>query len=275
MTERGSIPARDASRRGGFAAAAGDEVLDPPIRAASLANTLATVGWHDAECGAYLADLALWEELAERGAGEVLELGCGTGRVGLHLARRGHRVTGLDCEEELLAALRERAVGLRVEGELGDAREFGLGRDFDVVLAPMQLLHLFAGSAERLECLRCIARHLKPGGKAGLAIVEEVAVGGAGVPLPDVREVDGWLCSSLPIQTRDEDGSIVIRRLRQLLSPDGELSEELAEVRLQRLTAGKLEREAVEAGLLPIARRKIPCTDAHIGSTAVLLERRP
>jgi SAM-dependent methyltransferase len=266
------MPARDAIRRG--RSAAGEEVLDPPIPAASVARALATVGWHDAECGAYRADLALWEELADRGAGEVLELGCGTGRVGLHLARRGHRVTGLDCEEELLAALRERAVGLQLEGELGDAREFGLGRDFGVVLAPMQLLQLFAGSKERLECLRCLARHLKPGGIAGLAIVEEAAVGGAGVPLPDAREADGWLYLSLPIQTRDEDGLIVIRRLRQVLSPDGELSEELAEVRLQRLTAGTLEREAVEAGLLPTGRRQIPSTDAHIGSTAVLFKRR-
>jgi tRNA G46 methylase TrmB len=45
--------------------------------------------WHDVECGSYQADLPLWEELAQRAQGAVLELGCGTGRVALHLARRG------------------------------------------------------------------------------------------------------------------------------------------------------------------------------------------
>ncbi|HWB68631.1 MAG TPA: class I SAM-dependent methyltransferase, partial [Solirubrobacterales bacterium] len=68
--------------------------------------------WHDVECGGYAADLPLWEELAERCEGPVLELGCGTGRVAVHLARRGHETIGLDRDRELLGALRERAEGL-------------------------------------------------------------------------------------------------------------------------------------------------------------------
>ena len=64
--------------------------------------------WHDVECGSYTADLELWEELSGEGAA-VLDLGCGTGRVALHLARRGRRVTGLDRDPQLLAALELRA----------------------------------------------------------------------------------------------------------------------------------------------------------------------
>ena len=59
--------------------------------------------WHDVECGAYDADLPLWEELADEAGGPVLDLGCGTGRVALHLSRRGHRVLGLDTEASFLA----------------------------------------------------------------------------------------------------------------------------------------------------------------------------
>jgi len=55
----------------------------------------AAVIWHDVECGGYEGDLALWRELAAAG-GPILDLGCGTGRVALDLARRGHRVHGLD-----------------------------------------------------------------------------------------------------------------------------------------------------------------------------------
>jgi SAM-dependent methyltransferase len=262
------------SWRGAWGGAAGEGVLDPPIPHATRPMGRSSVAWHDAECGAYSTDLALWEELTDDADGEVLDLGCGTGRVGLHLARKGHRVTGLDADAALLAAFREKAGGRPVEVELGDARWFELGREFELVLAPMQLVQLFAGAEERVECLRCVAGHLGPGGIAALAIVEEVRaaeVGGA--LLPDVREVDGWVYSSLPIETGVDADSIVVRRLRQAVSPKGEMSEEVDEIRLQRLSAETLEREAVEAGLAPVGRREIPATDAHVGSTAVLLER--
>ena len=52
--------------------------------------------WHDVECGGYAADLPLWRELAAREAGPVLDVGAGTGRVALDLARAGHDVTALD-----------------------------------------------------------------------------------------------------------------------------------------------------------------------------------
>jgi SAM-dependent methyltransferase len=234
----------------------------------------APVTWHDVECGGYAADLTLWEELAGEADGPILDLGCGTGRVGLHLARRGHQVTGLDADAVLLAAFDERGAGLPVDVELSDARRFDLGGGFGLVLAPMQLVQLFAGPDERVDCLRCIAIHLRPGGRAALAIVERLPAPETGVaPLPDVREVDGWVYSSLPIDTGVDADSIVVRRLRQTVSPDGELSDEVDEIGLRRLSAEVLEREAVEAGLAPVGRRKIPATDAHVGSTVVVLEK--
>lgn len=239
------------------------------------AATSPTTTWHDVECGAYAADLPLWEELADEAGGPVLDLGCGTGRVALHLARRGHTVLGLDRDPELLAALRERAVGLPAEAERGDAAEFALGAEFGLALAPMQLVQLLA-AAQRASCLRGIASHLRPGGLAALAIVAELPSGEAEAgtpPLPDAREIDGWVYSSLPIESRLDDSEIVVRRLRQTVSPRGELSEALDEVRLRRLDAGTLESEARAAGLRPAGRREIPATADHVGSTAVLLER--
>ena len=161
-----------------------------------------------------------------------------------------------------------------VDVELGDARGFDLEGEFALVLAPMQLVQLLAGSSDRIDCLRCIAAHLRPNGRAALAIVEWMPAPEEGAaPLPDVREVDGWVYSSLPIDTGVDADAIVVRRLRQTVSPDGELRDEVDEVRLRRLSAKTLEREAVEAGLGPAGRREIPATDAHVGSTVVLLEK--
>jgi SAM-dependent methyltransferase len=229
--------------------------------------------WHDVECGAYEADLRLWEELADQAGGPVLDLGCGTGRVALHLASRGHRVLGLDSDAGLVEVLAQRSGELPVEAEVGDARAFELGAEFGLALAPMQVLQLFADSEARIDCLRCAAAHLRPGGLLAAAIVDELPTAdAASAPLPDAREVGGWVYSSLPLETVVDGDAIVVRRLRQAVSPDGELSEEVDEVRLQMLDAATLEREGRQAGLRPAGRREIPGTGDHVGSTAVLLE---
>jgi SAM-dependent methyltransferase len=241
--------------------------------------------WHDVECGAYAADLPLWEELAERQGGTVLELGCGTGRVALHLARRGHEVVGLDVDPELLAVLRERAsdfrhsgVGLEPEALvkplLADARDFELDSLASLVLAPTHLLQLLSGPGERAESLRCIAAALRPGGLLAAAIIEELPeADGAPPPLPDVREVDGWVYSSLATEVAVGPDELLVRRLRQTVSPEGSLSEEPNEIRIATFAAETLESEAAAFGLVPAGRREIPPTDLHVGSLVVLLER--
>jgi len=230
----------------------------PPAREAAI--------WHDIECGAYSADLPLWEELATERGGPILDLGCGTGRVMLHLARRGHEVWGLDSEPSFVEELSNASVG--------DARLFKLLGSFRLIVAPMQLVQLFSGPEERLECLRCVASHLGPGGLAAFAIVESMPEPvDSAPPLPDAREVDGWVYSSLPIDSHVDEDRIRVRRLRQTVSPDGDLTEELHEVALCTLDAGTLEEEARSAGLRSVGRQEIPATDAHVGSTVVLLER--
>jgi SAM-dependent methyltransferase len=237
---------------------------------AATANAI----WHDVECGAYAADLPLWEELAERQDGTVLELGCGTGRVALHLARRGHEVVGLDVDPELLAVLEDRGVGLPVSSLEADARSFELDGAASLVLAPTHLLQLLEGAEERAESLRCIAAALRPGGLLAASIIEELPeADGAPPPLPDVREVDGWVYSSLATEVAVGPGELLVRRMRQTVSPEGSLSEEPNEVRIATFAAETLEAEAAVFGLLPAGRREIPSTDLHVGSLVVLLER--
>lgn len=230
--------------------------------------------WHDVECGAYGADLPLWEELAERCGGPVLELGCGTGRVALHLARRGYEVVGLDSDPELLRVLAERAAELPVSTLEADARAFELDSPVSLVLAPTHLLQLLAGEEERAETLRCIAAALRPGGLLAASILEELPEpDGAPPPLPDVREVEGWVYSSLATEVAVGPGELRVRRLRQTVSPEGALSEEPNEIRIATFSAEAFEAEAAAAGLIPAGRHEIPPTDLHVGSLVVLLER--
>jgi SAM-dependent methyltransferase len=242
----------------------------------------AAVVWHDVECGAYAADLALWEELAESAGGPVLDLGCGTGRVALHLAARGHRVHGLDVDPEMVAAFNERSGELPAQAGVGDARNFELRAEFCLAIAPMQLLQLFAGDGERTACLSCAASHLRTGGTLAVAIVEDVLGAESEIAgdsrrgpgaMPDAREVCGWVYSSLPLETVVDGGEMVVRRLRQTVAPDGELSDEVDEVWLRGLDAAAVEAEAAAAGLRPVGRRAIGATPDHVGSTVVLLER--
>lgn len=232
----------------------------------------AAVIWHDAECGGYGADLPVWERLAAQLRGPVLDLGAGTGRVALHLAARGNEVTAVDTEAQLLGALRERAGsrGLTVETVVADIRELDLGRRFALIIAPMQLTHLLGGSAGRARAWSAVASHIRPDGLFALALLREpLPPSGRPDPIPDVRDVGGWIHSSMPLDVRVCEDSVELDRLRQIVAPDGALSESLETTLLDRLSPSMLERELSAAGLEIRGTEAIDETDEHVGSLLV------
>jgi SAM-dependent methyltransferase len=231
------------------------------------------VVWHDVECGAYAADLPLWRELAAATGGPVLDLGAGTGRVALDLARAGHDVTALDHDELLLAALRERAGDLPVTAVAADARDFALPARYALCIAPMQTLQLLGGLRRRARCLACVRRHLHPGALFAATLADPFDGFDADTsepPLPDLREQDGWVYSSQPVTVRAEPEATAIERIRQAVAPDGRHTRTTDTTRLDHLLPGDLEREARAAGLHPEPRRQIPATHEHVGSTVVI-----
>ncbi len=235
-----------------------------------------SVVWHDLECGRYAEDLPVWRALAAGHGDPILDIGAGTGRVALHLARAGHVVTALDLEAELLEELERRAGELPVHTAVADARDFSLPERFALCLVPMQTLQLLGGPAQRAGFLTCAARHLRPGGRLAAAIVESVecyeADGELAGPLPDVLERDGAVYFSQPTAVRHEEGGFVLERRRERVGAHGEHTVEDNLIRLDALDAEQLEAEGGAAGLRPAGRRVIPATDDHVGSVVVMLD---
>jgi SAM-dependent methyltransferase len=235
--------------------------------------------WHDLECGAYTADLPLWRELAAAHGGPLLDLGAGTGRVALDLARAGHQVVALDLEQEFLDTLDARAADAGVSGLVetvcGDARSFDLdGRRFPLILAPMQTVQLLGGAAGRAQFLAAVRAHLAPGGLMAAALADALEGFDAEhtePPLPDMVEVDGWVHVSQPVAVRPGPEGIAIERIRQSISPDGRRTAEGDTIVLDVLDADTLATEGVAAGLRDGGRGAIEATDDHVGSAVVLL----
>jgi SAM-dependent methyltransferase len=231
--------------------------------------------WHDLECGAYDADLPLWRSLAEQQGDPVLDVGAGTGRTSLDLARHGATVTALDQDPELIAELARRARGLKITTVVADAAQFHLGRRFALCIVPMQTIQLLDGSQGRAGFLRCAKAHLRAGAILAVALAVELEVfavpDDSPVPLPDICERDGILYSSQPTAVRAVDDGFILERRRETVTADGRLSVVRDTIRLERLAPEQLESEAGAAGLWPAGRETIPATREYAGSTVVIL----
>jgi SAM-dependent methyltransferase len=225
--------------------------------------------WHDIECGAYTADLPLWEELAA--GGTVLDVGAGTGRVALRLARAGCAVTALDLDAGLLAVLaaRARAAGLDIATVAADAAGFELDARFGLVAVPMQTIQLLPSAAARTGFFASARRVLAPGGLVALAIAAELETfEGDFLPPPDVGESQGTRYESQPTAVRAVPGGTRIERLRRVIPP-GTAEQDV--IVLAAVTAESLAAEAAPAGLRLHDVRTIAPTPDHVGSEVVLL----
>ncbi|HUH81246.1 MAG TPA: methyltransferase domain-containing protein [Solirubrobacteraceae bacterium] len=262
-----------------------------PKRAAARARPV--VIWHDLECGLYTADLELWRELARAhaaGGEPILEIGAGTGRVSIDLARRGHAVTALERDPILLAALAERATGLDVAAVGGDARAFKLARsDYALCLVPMQTVQLMGGRAGRLAFLRAVRAHMCDRGVLACALVEEIEPFDADREAlqlePELARHEGVLYSSRPTRVSVGRWRIRIELERHVergdqqpgaepqpgVEPDPGEQPEREVIELDRLTAERLQQEAALVGLRALEVRSVSPTELHTASTVVIL----
>lgn len=125
----------------------------------------------------------LLEELSLPPCGAILDVGCGTGRHSIELAKRGYAVTGLDLSSGMLAKAAEaaEAAGVSVEWILSDATQFSFPERYDAAICLCEgafgLLSQEGDSIDQpLAILRNVSHSLKPQAKTVFTVLNATAI---------------------------------------------------------------------------------------------------
>ena len=124
-------------------------------------------------------DIAFWKRMSAGVHGPVLELGCGTGRVALPVARHGATVIGIDRSASMLSRARLRVkrsrLSSRVKLSRGDIRQLPFpDRTFPLVMAPYGILQSLLDEKLLSATLRQVQRVLTRDGTFGLELVADL-----------------------------------------------------------------------------------------------------
>jgi SAM-dependent methyltransferase len=143
------------------------------------------------------SDVVFYVEEAKAAGGSVLELGCGTGRILLPIARAGRPIVGVDSSREMLARCRQKlaaepaAVQGRVALHERDIHDFDLGTTHALIIAPFRVVQHLTTVDDQLRFLAAVARHLAPNGRLVFDVFNprfDKLVGADGVEREDTPE---------------------------------------------------------------------------------------
>ncbi len=117
-------------------------------------------------------DIKFFSEMAKiHGEGGILELGVGTGRVALSLAKDGHYVTWLDSSPamlevlELKTAILDKCARERIHSVVGDMAGFSLERKFTLIIIPFNAFQHLLTPLQQESCFTSVKHHLAVGGR--------------------------------------------------------------------------------------------------------------
>ncbi|MHC4952381.1 MAG: class I SAM-dependent methyltransferase [Planctomycetota bacterium] len=225
---------------------------------------------YDADYAAFRTvggDVHFYVEEAKRSGGPVAEFACGTGRVLIPTAQAGIEIVGVDASHDMLERARANLAAAETKAELrtelhaefhqGDMRSHDLGRRFDLVTLPFRPLSHLTEVEDQLAAFKNFHRHLAPGGRLIFDVFQpNLAVIGS----PEPRE------EKLDFERPGEDGGKVRRystavhhpwrqlidvRFRwELESPDGSISEEIAEFDMRWFYRYELEHLLARTGFV-------------------------
>jgi SAM-dependent methyltransferase len=104
------------------------------------------------------------------GGGELLELGSGTGKHAIELARRGWQVVGVDRSEEMVVRAKNRNINSEetvrnaISFQVGDVRTVRVDQQFDSVISLFHVISYQTTNADLQAAIATAATHLRPGG---------------------------------------------------------------------------------------------------------------
>jgi SAM-dependent methyltransferase len=142
-------------------------------------------------------DVAFYVDEAKAARGTVLEVGCGTGRILVPIARAGSSITGLDSSRQMIERCRANlaAEPAEVQGRvrlvLSDMRSFDLGATYPLIIAPFRVVQHLTTGDDQLGFLETVARHLAPRGRLVFDVFNprfDKLVGADGVEREDTPE---------------------------------------------------------------------------------------
>jgi cyclopropane fatty-acyl-phospholipid synthase-like methyltransferase len=120
-------------------------------------------------------DIPFYLRLIPSSEAQVLELGCGTGRVLVPLAEKCGYIHGLDLSEAMITECRRKlavagTAPTKAQAEVRDITNFALNQTFDLIIAPFRVLQNLEMDAAVAGLFRCIQQHLTPGGSCILNV---------------------------------------------------------------------------------------------------------
>lgn len=113
-----------------------------------------------------VVDIPFYIDYAHKYAGNILELGCGTGRVSIELAKAGHYVTGLDLSNSMLEIYKNKLkllpkdIQKKIDLIKGNMAEFSIDKKFSLIIAPFRAFQALTNENDIQNCLKSIKKHL-------------------------------------------------------------------------------------------------------------------
>lgn len=209
---------------------------------------------YDEQYQHYRDDLFFYGRLADDYGSPVLEIGAGSARVSMALAKKGHYVQGIDLSAHMLARGQQRLAGHNltdyVQLTQADMRDFDLQTQFPLIIAPFNSLAHAYSLQDQDATFTNVIKHLAPGGLFALDLFNP-HFGSMNVLRRETewQHVGDNSSELFLVQSHDAAQQIIeTTYFLDSVLPDGTLKRKTARLRQRYFTRFELERALRQAG---------------------------